>query len=250
MKIFILSTLFFSSTVNAQSVSFKEIRLKPNSKFYTAENATIAYPIVVTKNKEIDKLINDKIKNKMLDNDVDLEKISMKKALRERINNGLINMSYVVTFKKHNILSLNIFTEGCGAYCSSGNTYFNFDLKTGKTLHITDLISENHLDSLRVVILNDKQKFLNQYKSEFKQNTIKEESDSVAFSWAMEEVDRNCIKNIQVENFSLSESYLQIIDPCEFPHAIRALEPTIELKYTYKSLSLFLKPRFQILFSN
>jgi hypothetical protein len=250
MKIFILSTLFFSTTVYAQGVSFKEIRLKPNSKFYKTDKPTIIYPIVVTKNKLIDKSINDKIRSEMIGDDSDLKNVSTKKALLNQINEGLINMYYEATYIKNNILSFSIYAEGCGAHCSSWNTYFNFDLKTGKTLNITDLISENHLDSFRVVVLNDKQKFLNQYKSEFKQNTIKEESDSVAFAGAMEEVDANCIKSVQVENFSLSESYLQIIDPCEFPHAIRALEPTFELKYTYKSLSMFLKPRFQILFSN
>ncbi len=157
-------------------------------------------------------------------------------------------MSYEVTLKNSNILSFFINEEGCGAYCSSGNTYFNFDLKTGKTLDITDLIFENQLDSFRDAVANDKRKFLIQYKSEFNQNYTEEEMDSVTFSWAMEQVNSNCIKDVQIQTFSLSESYLQIIDPCEFPHAIRALAPIFELKYTFQSLSMFLKPRFQKLF--
>ena len=56
-------------------------------------------------------------------------------------------MSYEVTYKRNGILSMNIFAEGCGAHCSSWYTYFNFDLKTGKTLKLSDLISENRIDS-------------------------------------------------------------------------------------------------------
>lgn len=249
MKIFFLSTLFFSVTVYAQGVSFKEIRLKPNSKFYNTDKATIIYPIVVTKNKLIDKSINDKIRSEMIGDDSDLKNISLKKTLLNRINEGLINISYEATYIKNNILSFSIYTEGCGAHCSSWNTYFNFDLKTGKVLTITDLISENKLDSFRKVVSIDKEKYLIQYKKEMKENLNNGETDSVAYKWAIEQVDDNCIKEVQIENFSLSELYIEIIDPCEFPHAIRALQPIFELKYTYKSLSAFLKPKLQLLLS-
>lgn len=249
MKIFILSTLFFSTTVYAQGVSFKEIRLKPNSKFYKTDKPAIIYPIVVTKNKLIDKSINDKIRKEMIEDDSDLKNVSTKKALINRINEGLINMSYKATFIKNNILSFSIYAEGCGAHCSSWNTYFNFDLNTGKVLTITDLISDNNIDSFRKVVSIDKEKFLLQYKKEMNDSLNNNNTDSIAYKWAIEQVDDNCLKDVQIENFSLSGLYIEIIDPCEFPHAIRALEPTFELKYTYQSLSMFLKPRFQKLFS-
>ena len=47
------------------------------------------------------------------------DSISTHKALREEINGGLINMSYEVSFRKYGILSMNIYAEGCGTYCSS-----------------------------------------------------------------------------------------------------------------------------------
>jgi len=66
---------------------------------------------------------------------------------------------------------------------------------------------------------------------------------------ATEQVNSNCIKDVQIENFSLSNLNIEIIDPCEFPHAIRVLEPTQKLKYSFKFLSPFRNPNFQKLFS-
>lgn len=100
---------------------------------------------MVTSNKRVDSLINFQIKNELFS--PGHEKQSINKTLVENINDGLINLSYEVSYKKNGLLSFSIFAEGCGAYCSSWETYFNFDLKTGKKLSITDLIIENKLDS-------------------------------------------------------------------------------------------------------
>jgi len=239
----ILLSISFQSTI-AQTVTFKEINLKPNSEFYNSNESTIIYPLVVTNNKPVDKLINDKIKSEMLGEDA----VTARKALNEQISEGLINMSYEVSFKRYGILSFTIYAEGCGAHCSSWNTYFNFDLKTGKTISIYDLVAENRIDSFRKIVLADKIKALNKYKEE-KRNYSGNDNDSVSISWAIELVDDNCIENVQLEHFSLSETGIEIMDPCEFPHAIRALEPDYALKYSYKFILPFLKPWFQRLFS-
>ena len=242
MKILVLFIFSFCSNAYAQNITFKEIKLKPNAKFYDVNETTIIYPVVVTDNKLIDKLINNKIREEILEEN---EKANIRTALNERINDGLINMSYEVTFKKNSILSMNIYAEGCGAYCSSWYTYFNFDLKTGKEIPISDLISGNKLDSFQKIVFTDKQKFLNQYKEEEHESFIKNEIDSDTYHWAIEQVDSNCFKDVQIENFSLSNLSMAIIDPCEFPHVIRSQQPVYELKYSYKFLLPFLKPKFQ-----
>ena len=90
--------LFFCSVGHAQGVSFKEIRLKPNPKFFNVKYSTIIYPIVVTKNPVVDKMINDEIKTQILD--IEDSKNSAGKLLTERINEGLISLFYQVSFKK------------------------------------------------------------------------------------------------------------------------------------------------------
>jgi hypothetical protein len=242
---YLLILLFASfQSTHAQTVTFKEIKLKPKSEFYTTNESTIIYPLAFTNNKPVDKLINDKIKNEMLGEDA----VTARKALTEQSSEGLVNMSYKVSFKKYGILSITIYAEGCGAHCSSWNTYFNFDLKTGKTISIYDLVAENRIDSFRKIVSADKIKALNKYKEE-KRNYSGNDIDSASIHWAIEQVDDNCIGNIQLEHFSLSETGIEIMDPCEFPHAIRALEPDYALKYSYKDMLPFLKPAFQHLFS-
>ena len=85
---------------------------------------------------------------------------------------------------------------------------------------------------------------LNKYKEEelnYKGNDI----DSVTIQWAIEHVDENCIGHVQLDNFSLSDLSIEIMDPCEFPHAIRSQEPAYELKYSYRFMQPFLKPKYQ-----
>ncbi len=240
MKFLLLFIFPFFNHVCAQTVTFREIKLRPKPAFYNVNETTIIYPLVITHNKSVDKLINDKIKSETLGED----DISVRQALNEHISEGLINMGYEVTFKKYGILSLNINGESCGAYCSTWYTYLNFDLKTGKSLTISDLILENKIDSFKQIVFADKVKALNTYKEEelnYKGNDI----DSTTITWAIEHVDENCIGNVRLDNFALSNPGIEIMDPCEFPHTIRSQEPAYQLKYSYKFIQPFLKPKYQ-----
>jgi hypothetical protein len=197
---------------------------------------------VATTNPVVDKMINDEIKTQILD--IKDSKSSAGKLLVERINEGLINLSYQVSFKRNNILSMSITEEGCGAYCSSYDNYFNFDLKTGKPIGITSIINESKIDSLRALVQKDKRKALNEYKKdEISVDSV--HIDSADYRWIVEYVDENCFNSIQIENFSLSDSAIEFIDPCVFPHVIRSQEPAYRLVYSYKFLSEFLKPEFK-----
>ena len=239
--IFIFS---FYSNAKAQNISFKELKLKPNSQFYKTNKTTIIYPIVVTQNAQIDNLINSQIKTNIFTPDDN--KKNLKEILDEYINDlGLINLSYEVTYKKAGILSLNIYAEGCGAHCSSRVTYFNFDLNTGKKIEINDLLIQNKIDSFRLIVLHDKSKALKNYEIEELENLRQNIIDSATYNWAIEQVYSNCSISVQIENFLLSNRYLEIVDPCEFPFAIRSQEPTYQLRYSYKSIAPFLKPKFQ-----
>ncbi len=150
-----------------------------------------------------------------------------------------------MTYKKAGILSLNIYAEGCGAHCSSWKTYFNFDLKTGRKIEITDLIVQKKRDGFRLLVLHDKLKALKNYKIEEIENLEHNNIDSVTYNWALEQADSNCSKSVQIETFLLSNLNFEIIDPCEFPFAIRSQEPTYHLKYSYKFMAPFLKPAFR-----
>lgn len=239
MKYLLLLLFSFCHCTYAQTVSFKEIKLKPKPELYNTKVPTIIYPIVVTNNTRADKLINEQVKNGILGEEV----INTRQALKERIAENLTDLGYEVTLKSYGILSMNIFEEGCGAYCSGSYTYFNFDLKTGKSISIHDLLDENKTDSFTKIVYADKIKALNKFKQEI--NDPDEKTDSATINWIIEQVNENCMGTVRIENFCLSKDTIEIIDPCEFPHVIRAYEPDYKLQYSYRFLLPFLKPKYQ-----
>jgi hypothetical protein len=243
MKILLVFILSLCSCAYAQKAAFKEIKLKPSTKFYAPEGSSIIYPIIVTADPKVDQLINTQIKDELLN--LDSTKQTARTLLTEHINEyGLVNLSYEVIYNNHAILSLQVYEEGCGAYCSSGDSYFNFDLTTGKKIAIADLIKEEMLDSFRNIVFHDKLKALQEYKLEEIEDLKQGNTDSSTYDWAMQEVDSNCSKSVSLESFSLP-GLIQVFDRCEFPHAIQSQQPTYELKYSYRFLQPFLKPKFK-----
>ena len=242
MKFFLLFLFSIPLSVYSQTATIKELKFKPNTKFYNTKDFTIIFPVVITQNKISSKLINSFVSDELLSTSAG----NLKNRLEELINDGLTDLSYEVTFNKNDILSLHIYMqESGGNHLTSSETYFNFNLKTGKKLSISDLFYKNKIDSFRKMIFSNKRTSLLAYKREVMNDLVNNVTDSETYTWAVEQIDSNCITNVQVENFSLSNQYIEIIDPCEFPYVIRSLEPIYKLKYSYKSILSFLKPEFQ-----
>jgi hypothetical protein len=223
--------------------SIKEIRLSPNSKYYNTKELTITFPVVVTNNPQIDKLINTQIKDEMFY--PDNIKQSLKAVLDENVNDGLINLSYQITYNNDGLLSFSISAEGCGAHCSSWDTYFNFYLLSGMKVSISDVFLSDKIDSFKKIVQFEKKNSLAKYRLEEKTLFNNNEIDSSTYDWAIAQVDENCINQVSIESFSFSNNLIEIFDPCEFPHVIRSQEPIIELKYTYNSIKEFLTPKFR-----
>lgn len=243
MKYLFLLLLLPLTCVQAQRVVIKEIKFRANTRLYTIKDSTIIYPIVTTKNVSVNKLINDKIKEKIFE--PESNKTSIKKAVEEQTSNGMTDLSYEVTYNKKGILSLHTDGEGCYAYCSTWSTYFNFDVNTGKEITIKDIIDEDKIDSFIKMVFSKKVSILATYKEEEKTALEKNEIDTATYNWILEQVETNCINTIDVEQFILSDTGISIMNPCEFPHVIRAIEPTFDLIYTYTSIATFLKPVFK-----
>ncbi|CAN5858413.1 hypothetical protein BH11BAC4_BH11BAC4_24110 [soil metagenome] len=236
---FLLLFICITASVFGQDVSFREIRRKAKTTYINNGDTTIIYPIIVTKNKQVEKIINDAIRSSVFEPE-DLKK-NQGQDLNAALETGLISLSYEVSFRRNGILSMNIFMEGCGAYCSSYTKYFNFDLRTGKTIGLKDIFKAGRLDSFSARVLEDKRKFLEAYLLEEEKN-IPEIIDTSSFSIIKEKVTTDCMKTVEMENFSLSKSAFEITDPCEFPHILRSQEPIYELKYSYKDLEQVMNP--------
>lgn len=239
----VLLLLILSQSCIAQKASFSEVKLKPDVNYYNTKDSSIIFPIVVTKNAEVDNLINSRIMYEMLQPEDSSQ--NLRQLLAEHIENGLIDLSYGVTFNTNGLLSFSIRAEGCGAHCSSWTTWFNFDLNTGKEITIRELMKESGIDRFKSMVGKDKKAALIRYLAEQKKALSNKDQDSVTYEWSISQVEENCLNSISIENFSLSEDALEIFDNCEFPYAIRSQEPTIELKYSFRKISDLLNPKFK-----
>jgi hypothetical protein len=77
-------------------------------------------------------------------------------------------------------------------------------------LQISDLINSNKIDSLKEKVFQDKTHFLKKYKAEKLIGYLaKNQIDSENYNGAIEQMDSNCINDVQIETFSLSNSFLK-----------------------------------------
>ncbi len=159
------------------------------------------------------------------------------------MNEGLAELDYVITLKTKDILSYRLDARGCGAYCSSYSIYLNFDLHTGEPLKLEDVINSKDLDSFRSMVLRDKIKALKLGMKEKDSLLSAGTIDSSEYNFVLEHVLR-CMNEVNTDRFLLFKSEMQIVDPCELPHVIQALQPVYELKYPYKGIRKFIKPVF------
>jgi hypothetical protein len=170
----------------------------------------------------------------------------LKSGLISQINDGLTDVSYEVSYNKNNILSLNIYIEGSGGnHIAFYTTYLNFDLINGKEITLSNLIKKEKIDSFKNKVFLDRKDSLNKYKQE-EFNLIKEKIiDSSDYQWIVGRLDEeNIMDENFAETFSLSDEGIEIIEPIEFPSAIRSQEPTFHLKYPFTSIKPIMNSKF------
>lgn len=157
MKLSFFCVAFFCFNCCFSQISIKEIELAPNPAYYNTTDKTIIYPLISTGNNYVDSAINMQVKIDLFspdDNSADIVQL-----LRENINEyGLTDISYTISFKNNRLLSMQILQQACGAHCSSWTTYFNFDLKNGKSLSIEDVIIQAKRDSFSNLVFADKKR--------------------------------------------------------------------------------------------
>lgn len=237
--------LLFSVPTFAQKATFKEIRLYANQKYFNPKEKypTIIIPVVVTKNATVSKMINDKIKEEAFSLERNQD---TKSGLKSQINDGLTDVLYEVTYNKNYILSLNIYVEGSGGnHLTFYTSYFNFDLRSGMEIGLSDLIRKEKIDSFKAKIFQDRKDSLDEYKRE-EFTLIKDRIiDSADYQWIIDQVnEENNMDEGFGENFSLSNEGIEIIEPIEFPSAIKSQEPIFHLKYPFTSVKQIMNPKF------
>ncbi|MEO8762522.1 MAG: hypothetical protein ABI388_12920 [Bacteroidia bacterium] len=242
-KILVALLILFQTLALAQSVKVSTVTKPVISLLFGSGEDTVLYPIITAESDAVSKKINEQIKRVYIDSVYLNQPLDL--GLDSVINSGLIAMSYEVTYNKKNILSLTINGQGCGAYCSDWRTFFNFNTETGNSITLNDILKIDKIESFKQLVLKRKTEELIAHKEELAEEVKKKEIDADNYHWAIEEIDSNCIKSISLVQFSLSDTQLEIIDDCEFPHVIRFIEPSYKLNYTYSTIKEFLSPLWE-----
>ena len=196
------------------------------------DSLIIDYPIIITDSKIAQNKINETIKLSIFGIMKD-DTHPMDSIIQEAIFDWLTGIDYEIYFNSSNILSVLISSDGYGAYPSTLNSYFNFNLNNGEEIKIKDIISEGKLEEFKKKVRKDKFQVLTRHKNELRQMLQEKEIDQETFNWA-EEYMSYCFESLDLENFIITKDYIQVFDECEFPRASRYLSPAYELKYPIK----------------
>ena len=239
----ILSYLVFNFLfigMHAQ-VTVEEIKLVPESEFHKSKNATVIYPVITTRKKDVDHKINQRIISEVSGSD---STKNIREILMLQMEEGLRSLDYKITLHTKQVLSIKITGLGCGAHCSSWQHNFNFNVATGELFTIEDVITKSEIDNFTLMVSRDKMKALKQHRLQMDSLLSKRAIDSATHEFVIEYMTANCSHESNPEIFLLTEEGIQIFAACEFPNVAKALEPIIELKYSYKEMKKFINPAF------
>jgi hypothetical protein len=143
---------------------------------------------------------------------------------------------------------MDLYIEYTGAYTTTVHKYLNFDLNTGKLMDIDDVV--NNVAAFTQRVDDDETDSLKNYPKEIKEE-MKEElqrdpaaPDTGYYLLALDEI-KSCLPSESIDQFSLSDSVIEITFGCDFPHVNQALAPIYKLIYTYKSIEPMLNKDFE-----
>lgn len=231
----ILLILGLNSTAQGISVDTLFIPILNN---YNYQNEHLKFPIIKTGNPAIGNAINKDLKNRLTDNEY--PNLPTDSTIVKWADDMIISLDFNVTFTNNNLISLQINAEGCGAYCTPWTEYFTYNYKTGEFLTIDKIININ--GSFKDRVIKDKDHQYAQQKKELKEMLLNPDAglDSQTYQSALS-LYEGCQNEFTIDSFALYPDYLEIIDNCSLPHAIKNLTPIINLKYKYAELKRDLK---------
>ena len=209
--------LTFFVTSFGQKVSVDTLFIPRIEKFSNVHNEKLKFPVIKTDNLQVDKAINTDIKKRFTNNEYtegSTDSTLIKWA------DGIIYLEFQVTYLKNGLISLNISAEGCGAYCTSWTDYFTYNYSTGEYITIEKVvdIKGHFLNQVNA----DKSRLYAQQKKELKEmlDDKNAELDHDTYNWALEQYE-NCEKEFRLDSFALYPDYLEIIEKCYLPNAIK-----------------------------
>jgi hypothetical protein len=253
----ILSFGFFSTSVHSATFENKPIKYS-----FSTENSgkfEMEFPFVILENK----IASDRI-NLFLHQAI-LHTLPPEKYSGERIDFGFsdysdLSLAGIQLMREGRVLSVTVTVEGCGAYCESSDSQFEFDTRTGRVLTINEIIKKDSISKIAKTVAKANSKKIKNFlvqleKNKEKINKQKNIKDKHTVDGRdLEEVEgqiamyEQCLENYNPEKeFSFYGKYS---DPGQMTigdlgisfsqgkcsnHAMRALDDLWELVHTIKN---------------
>lgn len=149
-------------------------------------------------------------------------------------NSGIVAIGFDVNYNQHSLLDINFWMETMGAYPSTINVHRIVNLKTGEPLKTEEAFNESTLSKLLAKVIK-----------------LKEAEEKKAINDLEPEEDKEYILDLfqhakydseDLKNFEVSSKGITFLYDYEFPHVIRALQPSGRYFISFKELELFINP--------
>lgn len=144
---------------------------------------------------------------------------------------GTIGADYNVLYNKNSVLSISVQIETMGAYPDVHYKDVNLNLKTGKRLLVTDIISKRSLK-----ILAEK---LDKIVQQRIKNKVKEEQ--IGEEDALQFFEGDKFSEESLANFAFTDNGIKFYYDYGLPHVIQALSPDEDILMTWKEIEDYVK---------
>jgi len=202
-------------------------------------NETYIFPVVFTKDPTISKPINSYLQDDFLDNE-DYNNPNIFKNIWANSENELPTLSeikiesYQLT---EQCFSIEISALACGAYCEKFSSIYNFDLSNGRLVELSEIFSEEGMESLEVQLNNLKTDVIKEHMSTLSQykSNIKSASEGLFYEDALA-VYANCKPevNLNYVQFFITKNTIRFeLERCS-NHVLRALDELGAFDFYFK----------------
>ncbi|PPD55949.1 MAG: hypothetical protein CTY10_06590 [Methylotenera sp.] len=250
----LLALSLFSLTLQAETVKIETIQFTEKAKEWDFE-PEISVPYVVANQHKVAKKINDYLYINLLGT---LAPNKLSDGIHRKITDddddpiaGVTSMQSSVLLNNKKVLSLQLDSEFCGAYCEEYAQNYSFDLHTGRHLTLADLFTQEGLKHLHE---NFYQAHVLRIRQEIKRLEKKapdttDKNDAIIMyqsclvdnaRWHKERVASRNFR--EIEHFSIDAKGIIFTHGRCSNHAMRALDSIDKFRksYTFQSLKPFL----------
>jgi hypothetical protein len=232
--------LFIAFNLNlfSQKIRIDTLFIPIPKNLSDSTNEKLKFPLIKTGNANVDKKVNNDLKNRYTH--FEHLKLPSKQALIEGADDQIGYLNFTITFLNEDFISLYIVKEAYGAYMVTAYDYFTYNLKTGSYVTINDIVDLS--GEFKTIVFTDKTKQYEKQRKELKSYLDDKDMklDTTSYKWALDDYNE-CDNNFQIDSFVLYPEYVEIIEHCHLPNAIKNLTPIIELKYKYTDIKKYLK---------